>query len=68
VEFDAYTSVKRSGDMMSGLEDVVANYDGKIVAWGSERGWAIESEQLWLDAVFIHAASQRLSKTVAVLA
>jgi hypothetical protein len=68
VEFDAYTSVLRTGDMMSGLEDVVAKYKGKIVSWGPERGWEKETEQIWLDALLIHAASQRLSKTVAVLA
>jgi hypothetical protein len=68
VEFDAYTSVKRSGDMMSGLEQVVTKYEGKVIAWGPERGWEKENEQIWLDALLIHAASQRLSKNVAVLA
>lgn len=67
VDFDAYTSVKRSGDMMAGLEKVVAKYEGKVVNWGSDR-WEEENEQIWLDAVLIHAASQRLSKNVAVLA
>jgi len=67
VEFDAYTSVKRTGDMMAGLEAVTAKYEGKVVSWSSER-WEKESEQLWLDALLIHAASQRMSKTVAVLA
>jgi hypothetical protein len=67
VEFDAYTSVKRSGDMMSGLEQVVAKYEGKIVEWGRERGWEKETEQIWLDALLIHAASQRLSRARAVL-
>lgn len=62
VEFDAYSSVKRSGDMMSGLEQVVAKYEGKSVEWGRERGWEKETEQIWLDALLIHAASQRLSR------
>lgn len=68
VEFDAYTSVTRSGDMMTGLEEVVAKYEGKIVRWGPERGWENETEQIWLDALLIHAATQRLSRTRAVLA
>jgi hypothetical protein len=67
VEFDAYTSVKRTGDMMAGLEAVTAKYEGKVVSWSSER-WEKESEQLWLDALLIHAASQKMSKTAAVLA
>jgi len=67
VEFDAYTSVKRNGDMMCGLEAVAAKYEGKVVSWSSER-WEKESEQLWLDALLIHAASQRMSKTITVLA
>jgi len=67
VEFDAYTSVKRNGDMMSGLGEVVAKYD-KIVAWGAERGWDLESDQVWLDSLLMHGAGQKLSKNVAVFA
>ena len=69
VEFDAYTSVKRSGDMMLGLEQVAAKHKGKIVGWGPERGWEKEFEQIWLDALLIHAATpQKLSRARAVLA
>lgn len=68
VEFDAYTSVKRSGDMMAGLEIVVGKYEGKVIRWGSARGWEHENDQVWLDALLIHAASKRVSKNVAVLA
>jgi len=69
VEFDAYPSVKRDGDMMLGLEQVAAKYDGKIVGWGPERGWEKEVEQIWLDALLIHAATpQKLSRSRAVLA
>jgi len=68
VEFDANTSVKRTGDMMSRLEEVLAKYEGKAVEWVPERGWEKENAQLWFDALLIHAASQRLSKTVAALA
>jgi hypothetical protein len=46
---------------------VVAKYEGKIVEWGRERGWEKETEQIWLDALLIHAASQRLSRARAVL-
>ncbi|TAQ86897.1 hypothetical protein B7494_g4781 [Chlorociboria aeruginascens] len=36
VEFDAWESVEKSGDMITGLVGVASNYD-KIVAWGPER-------------------------------
>ncbi|KAE9368594.1 hypothetical protein N431DRAFT_428373 [Stipitochalara longipes BDJ] len=69
VEFDAYTSIKRSGGMMLGLERVAAKYEGKVIGWGPERGWEREVEQVWLDAILIHAATtQRLSRTRAILA
>ncbi|CZR55368.1 uncharacterized protein PAC_05255 [Phialocephala subalpina] len=66
VEFDAWSFVNRTGDMMSGLGKVVVKYD-KVVSWGPERGWAKESDQVWLDAVLMHGAGQKLSKTIAVL-
>jgi hypothetical protein len=66
VEFDAYSSVMRTGDMMSGLGDVVAKYD-KVVAWGPERGWEKEGDQAWLDAILLHS-SGKLSRSVAVFA
>lgn len=65
VEFDGYSSVNRTGDMMSGLGEVVAKYD-KVVAWGPERGWSLESDQIWLDAVLLHGGDQKLSKNIAV--
>jgi hypothetical protein len=66
VEFDAYPAVKRTGDMMSGLGEVVAKHD-KVVAWGPERGWDQESDKVWLDAVLLHGGSgNKLNKTVAV--
>lgn len=68
VEFDSYPAIKRSGGMMRALEEVAAKYEGKMVSWGPKHGWDKETEQIWLDAVLIHAASQKLSKTVAVLA
>ena len=65
VEFDAYSSVKRSGDMMSGLGQVVSKYH-KSVAWGPERGWDHEGDQVWLDAILMHGSTQKLSKSVSV--
>ncbi|RDL33347.1 Uncharacterized protein BP5553_08786 [Venustampulla echinocandica] len=65
VEFDAYSSVKRTGDMMSGLENVAKRF-GKILGWVPERGWEKESDQTWLDAVLIHGAGKRLSKSVVI--
>lgn len=68
VEFDAYTSVMRTGDMMSSLGAVVTKYN-KVVAWGPERGWREETDQVWLDAVLSHSdSSKKLSKSVAVFA
>jgi len=66
VEFDAWSSVKRNGDMIAGLGEVVAKYD-KVVGWGPERGWEQESDQVWLDAVLMHGGG-KLSKSVAVFA
>ncbi|KAG7415730.1 hypothetical protein DER46DRAFT_601140 [Fusarium sp. MPI-SDFR-AT-0072] len=38
VQFDGWTSVKKSGDMMQGLMGVV-NEAGLAIEWGPERGW-----------------------------
>jgi hypothetical protein len=64
VEFDAWSSVKRSGDMIAGLGEVVSRF-GKVVGWGPERGWDQELERVWLDAVLMHGGG-KLSKSVAV--
>jgi hypothetical protein len=64
VEFDAWSSVKRTGDMISGLRDVVLRFN-KVVGWGPERGWDQELDKVWLDAVLMHGAG-KLSKSVAV--
>ncbi|PQE22642.1 3 exoribonuclease family protein [Rutstroemia sp. NJR-2017a BVV2] len=58
VEFDAWSSVKRSGDMMVGLREVVDGHK-KVVGWGPERGWAVSGgtdpgDRIWLDAVLVH--------------
>jgi len=44
VEFDAWTSVKKNGDMMMGLLEVATGFE-KMVAWGQERGWNEEREE-----------------------
>ena len=64
VEFDAFPAVTRTGDMMSGLGKVTSMFD-KVVAWGPERGWEKESDQVWLDAVLLHRDG-KLCKSVAV--
>lgn len=65
IEFDAYPSVMRTGDMMSGLGEVVNRYE-KVVGWGPERGWSVESEKAWLDAVLIHGLGKRLTKSAVI--
>ncbi len=67
VEFDAYSSVMRNGDMMSGLGEAVSKYK-KVVAWGPERGWDHEGDQVWLDALLMHGGFRKWSKNIAVLA
>lgn len=45
IEFDAWTSVKKSGDMMRGLLDITVANRLKI-RWGPERGWSdMDDEQ-----------------------
>lgn len=43
VEFDAWSSVKKSGDMMHGLLDV-ATQSKRLIQWGPERGWTDTDE------------------------
>jgi hypothetical protein len=38
IEFDAWSSVNKSGAMMHALLDVAAQYD-RVIQWGPERGW-----------------------------
>lgn len=45
VEFDAWSSVKKSGAMMTGLLKTVAEYESLLVRWGPERGWTDEDEE-----------------------
>ncbi|KAH8680048.1 hypothetical protein BGZ60DRAFT_369134 [Tricladium varicosporioides] len=65
VELDGYAAVKRSGDMMAGLTKVIKKFD-KVIGWGSESGWDKEEEQVaFLDAVLIHGATRRASRSIA---
>ena len=65
VQFDAWPAVKRNGDMISGLGEVVAKFE-KVVGWGPESGWDQESDQVWLDALLLHRRG-KITKSVAVL-
>ena len=66
VEFDAYPSVKRTGEMMRGLGEVISGFN-KVVGWGPERGWEKESDQVWLGAMLSHEGGE-LSKSIVVFA
>lgn len=44
VEFDAWSSVKKTGNMMSGLIKVAAETNGVAIRWGPERGWTDADE------------------------
>jgi len=43
IEFDGWSSVKKSGAMMQGLLDVAAQ-TGRLIRWGPERGWTDADE------------------------
>ncbi|KND91093.1 hypothetical protein TOPH_04404 [Tolypocladium ophioglossoides CBS 100239] len=43
IEFDAWSGVKKSGDMMRGLLDV-ARQSKRVIRWGPERGWTDADE------------------------
>ncbi|KAK1245486.1 hypothetical protein MKX08_005115 [Trichoderma sp. CBMAI-0020] len=45
VEFDAWSSVKKSGAMMTGLFKVVAEKEGLSIQWGPDRGWTDAEEE-----------------------
>ena len=44
IEFDAWSSVKKSGDMMHVLLDV-ASQSNRLIRWGPERGWTDADEE-----------------------
>ncbi|KAL7902733.1 hypothetical protein HDV63DRAFT_169285 [Trichoderma sp. SZMC 28014] len=45
VEFDAWSSVKKSGAMMTGLFKVVTEREGLSIQWGPDRGWTDAEEE-----------------------
>ncbi|PON25793.1 hypothetical protein TGAM01_v205230 [Trichoderma gamsii] len=45
VEFDAWSSVKKSGAMMTGLFKVVTEKEGLSIQWGPDRGWTDAEEE-----------------------
>jgi len=45
IHFDAWSSVKKTGAMMTGLLDV-ANARGRTICWGPERNWTDQEEDL----------------------
>ncbi|KYK57960.1 hypothetical protein DCS_04973 [Drechmeria coniospora] len=51
VEFDAWKSVKKSGNMMRGLLDVVSRAN-LVLRWGPERGWTEADEPAGTAVVF----------------
>ncbi|RFU32706.1 hypothetical protein B7463_g3635, partial [Scytalidium lignicola] len=54
VEFDAWSSVKRGGDMIRSLLQAVGQFENKMIAWGPERGWdADEDGKDWLDVTLL---------------
>jgi len=53
VHFDAWTSVKKDGAMMTGLLDV-AEARGRTICWGPERQWDQKEEELTTEQ--LHAA------------
>ena len=67
VEFDAWESVKRDGDMVVRMK-AVAQGEGKKIAWGPERGWRNEVEgekgRVWADAVVGHGGGLVRTKVV----
>ena len=54
VYFDAWSSVKKSGDMMRGLLQVALS-QGMKICWGPERGWTDQDDNDVVDAT--HAAT-----------
>jgi hypothetical protein len=66
VEFDAWTSVKKSGAMMTGLRKVVAEHDGMLVQWGPDRGWTDEDEEEEATATVVGPDANRPLESVPI--
>jgi hypothetical protein len=50
IQFDAYPSVSREGNMMKALLNV-ARERKKLISWGPERGWTSRRDEEWQDVV-----------------
>ena len=59
VQFDAYPSVGREGEMMTSLIDVVRRHK-KLISWGPERGWNEENNDSWEENSFVTTRSLRM--------
>lgn len=46
VQFDAYPSVEREGEMMTGLIGIARRHK-KLISWGPERGWGEDNDNSW---------------------
>jgi hypothetical protein len=60
VEFDAWESVQRDGDMVVGMRSI-AVLEGKNISWGPERGWRV-----WADVVVGQGNGLRVGRTKVV--
>ncbi|KAK3904548.1 hypothetical protein C8A05DRAFT_42397 [Staphylotrichum tortipilum] len=58
VHFDAWSSVKKNGAMMTGLVDV-ARARGRTICWGPERNWTDDKEESTMIA-FLNSSEYRL--------
>jgi hypothetical protein len=66
--FDAWPSIKRSGDMLRGLLEIANDYQ-KIISWGPEGEWDKEENNAWDDGLLSkQGSSSVVSRSVAVLA
>lgn len=63
VQFDAYLSVQKDGNMMRGLLEI-ANKHRKFISWGLERGWNEQQEASWADDVLTDPPTPNLSTVI----
>jgi len=68
VEIDAWSSVKKSGDMVAGLLEVAVDHQ-KVIAWGPERGWVQDEERNRVPATTVPVKGQvkLLARNVAIV-
>lgn len=67
-QFDAWSQIKRDGNMLQGLLQVAADHR-KLISWGSERDWTEEELNSWDDFLLAQQpGASILSRSVAVRA